>query len=170
MKHRKLGKTNFDVSELGYGAWGIGGSMWVGASDRESLAALRLAIDLGVNVIDTALVYGDGHSEELVGKVISGAARKVHVATKIPPKNRLWPARPGIGLEEVFPSDYMIRSTEQSLKNLGIETIDLLQFHVWNPEWTDCEEWRRAIEDLKSQGKVRTFGISINNHEPDSAL
>jgi aryl-alcohol dehydrogenase-like predicted oxidoreductase len=170
MKHRKLGKTDFDVSELGYGAWGIGGSMWIGASDNESLAALRLAIELGVNLIDTALVYGDGHSEQLVGKVVAESPRKVYVATKIPPKNRLWPARPGIGLEEVFPRDYMIRCTEQSLNNLGLDTIDLQQLHVWDPAWTECDEWRRGVEDLKSQGKVRTFGISINNHEPDSAL
>src|SRR3954466_4409589 len=100
MKHRKLGKTDFDVNELGYGAWGIGGTLWIGATDRESLAALGSAIEHGVNFIDTALAYGDGHSEELVGKAITGAPRKVFIATKVPPKNRLWPARPGIGLEE----------------------------------------------------------------------
>jgi aryl-alcohol dehydrogenase-like predicted oxidoreductase len=170
MKHRQLGRTNFEVSEIGYGAWGIGGTMWIGASDKESLAALHRAIELGVNFIDTALVYGDGHSEELVGKVASDAPRKVHVATKIPPKNRLWPAKPGIGIEEAFPRDYIIRSTEESLKNLRLEMIDLQQLHTWNPEWTDREEWRRAFEDLKTQGKVRSFGISINNHQPDSAL
>jgi aryl-alcohol dehydrogenase-like predicted oxidoreductase len=170
MKHRKLGKTDFTVSELGYGAWGIGGGMWIGASDRESLAALGRAIELGVNFIDTALVYGDGHSEELVCKAISQAPRKVYVATKIPPKNRLWPARPGIGIEEVFPRDYVMRSTEQSLKNLGVEVIDLQQLHVWNPEWIRGDEWRLAIEDLKRQGKVREFGVSINDHQPDSAI
>jgi aryl-alcohol dehydrogenase-like predicted oxidoreductase len=170
MKHRKLGKTGFDVSEVGYGAWGIGGSLWIGASDRHSLEALHLAIDRGINFIDTALVYGDGHSEELVGKAIAGAPRRVYVATKIPPKNRIWPARPGIGLEEAFPRDYMIQCTEQSLKNLGVEILDLQQLHVWNPDWLDREEWRRAIEDLKEQGKVRAFGISINDHQPDSAL
>jgi aryl-alcohol dehydrogenase-like predicted oxidoreductase len=170
MKHRKLGKTNFDVSELGYGAWGIGGTLWIGATDRESLAALRLAMECGVNFIDTALAYGDGHSEELVGKAIAEAPRKVFVATKVPPKNRLWPARPGIGIEEVFPRDYVMRCTEQSLQNLGVEIIDLQQLHVWNPEWIESDEWPRAIEDLKSQGKVRAFGISINDHQPDSAL
>src|ERR1700730_7380398 len=105
MKHRKLGRTNLDVSEVGYGAWGIGGTMWIGASDKESLAALHRAIDQGVNLIDTALVYGDGHSEQLVGKVVREAPRKVYVATKTPPKNRLWPARSGIGIGEVFPED-----------------------------------------------------------------
>jgi aryl-alcohol dehydrogenase-like predicted oxidoreductase len=170
MKHRRLGKSNLDVSELGYGAWGIGGSMWLGASDKESLAALRRAFELGVTFIDTALVYGEGHSEELIRRAVSEAPRNVRVATKIPPKNRLWPARPGIGIDEVFPCDYMMRSTEQSLKNLGLETIDLQQLHVWDPSWTSRDEWRRAFEDMKAQGKVRAVGLSLNNHEPDSAL
>ena len=112
MKYRDLGKAEFDVSEIGYGSWGIGGSMWIGASDKESLAALRYAIELGVNFIDTALVYGNGHSEELVGKVVHEATRKIHVATKVPPKNRLWPAPAGVGIEEAFPRDYIMRSTE----------------------------------------------------------
>jgi aryl-alcohol dehydrogenase-like predicted oxidoreductase len=170
MKHRKLGRTNFDVSEVGYGAWGIGGTMWMGASDRESLAALHHAIDLGVNFIDTALAYGNGHSEELVGRVIREAPYKIYVATKVPPKNLLWPARPGIGIEEAFPRDYVMRSTEKSLKNLGLEVIDLQQLHVWNPDWLDREEWRREMEDVKTQGKVRAVGISINDHQPDSAI
>jgi len=170
MKHRQLGKANFNVSEIGYGAWGIGGTMWIGASDKESLAALERAIQLGVNFIDTALVYGNGHSEELVGRVIAGSSQKVYVATKVPPKNRIWPAPPGVGIEEAFPRDYIVRSTEESLNNLGLDVIDLLQFHVWSPEWTGRDEWKRAFEDLKSQGKVRSFGISINNHQPDSAL
>lgn len=170
MKHRRLGKTNIGVSEIGFGAWGIGGTMWIGASDKDSLAALRHAIDLGVNFIDTALVYGDGHSEQLVGQVAATASRKVHVATKVPPKNRLWPARNGIGIDEVFPPDYITRSTEESLKNLKLDYIDVQQLHVWNPDWTDREEWRREIEDLKQQGKIRAFGISINDHQPDTAL
>ena len=97
-----------EVSEVGYGAWGIGGKQWLGGSDEESVAALERAIELGVNFIDTALAYGDGHSEELVGKVSKRAKKKVFIATKAPPKNRLWPARPLIGIEEVFPYDYII--------------------------------------------------------------
>jgi aryl-alcohol dehydrogenase-like predicted oxidoreductase len=170
MKHRKLGRTNFDVSEIGYGAWGIGGTMWVGASDKESLAALRHAIELGVNLIDTALVYGNGHSEELVGKVVAAAPKKVYIATKVPPKNRIWPAPLGVEIDEAFPRDYIVRCTEESLKNLGVETIDLQQLHVWSPEWLGRDEFPRAIEDLKAQGKVRAFGISINDHQPDTAL
>jgi aryl-alcohol dehydrogenase-like predicted oxidoreductase len=170
MKLRQLGRTKFEVSEIGFGAWGIGGSMWIGASDKESLAALTRAIELGVNFIDTALVYGDGHSEELVGRVVGDASHKIFVATKVPPKNRLWPAPPGVGIAEAFPRDYIVRSAEESLKNLRLDVIDLLQLHVWNPEWTSRDEWKCAFEDLKTQGKVRAVGISINNHDPDSAL
>ena len=170
MQHRRLGKTNFAVGQLGYGAWGIGGTMWVGASDKESLEALHLALEEGVDFIDTALAYGNGHSEELVGKALAAAPRKVFVATKVPPKNFVWPARPGIGIEEAFTREHIVRSTEQSLKNLGLETVDLQQLHVWNPEWLDRDEWRRGLEDIKAQGKAQAVGISINDHQPDSAL
>jgi aryl-alcohol dehydrogenase-like predicted oxidoreductase len=170
MKYRKLGRTNWQVSEVGYGAWGIGGAQWLGAADDESVAALRRSIELGLNFIDTALAYGDGHSEQLVGRVVRDAGRKIYVSTKVPPKNQLWPARPGIPIDDVFPYDYIMRSTETSLKNLGMETVDLQQLHVWNPEWIGRDEWRRAFEDLKRSGKVRAVGISINDHQPDSAL
>ena len=109
MKYRRLGRTGFEVSEIGYGAWGISGAQWLGALDEESLNALRLAISLGLNFIDTALAYGDGHSEQLVGKVIRETAHKIYVATKVPPKNRLWPARPGIPIQDVFPEQYIIQ-------------------------------------------------------------
>jgi aryl-alcohol dehydrogenase-like predicted oxidoreductase len=170
MKYRPLGRTGLKVSEVGFGAWGIGGKQWLGGNDAESLAALRLAIDLGLNFIDTALAYGDGHSEKLVGRIVRECGQPVYIATKVPPKNRLWPARPGVGIGDVFPYDYMIRCTEESLAHLGVETIDLQQLHVWNPEWTGRDEWRRAFEDLRKSGKVRFVGVSINDHQPDSAL
>lgn len=144
--------------------------MWLGGADHESLAALNKAIDGGVNLIDTAMAYGDGHSEKLVGRVIRERKERVYIATKVPPKNLLWPARPGIGIEEVFPYDYIIECTEQSLRNLHMESVDLQQLHVWNPSWIERDEWRRALEDLKKSGKVRFVGISINDHQPDSAL
>jgi aryl-alcohol dehydrogenase-like predicted oxidoreductase len=170
MRYRKLGRTNWEVSEIGYGAWGIGGKQWLGGSDQESTAALERAIELGLNFIDTALAYGDGHSEKLVGKVAKDAKKKLFIATKVPPQNRLWPARPLIGIEEVFPYNYIVECTEQSLKNLDIEQVDLQQLHVWNPEWIKSDDWRRAFEDLKKSGKVGAVGVSINDHQPDSAL
>ena len=170
MKYRTLGRAGFEVSEIGYGAWGISGAQWLGATDDESLAALRLAIERGVNFIDTALAYGEGHSEQLVGRAVRETAHKIYVATKVPPKNRLWPARRGIGIDAVFPESYIVSSAEQSLRNLGIETIDLLQLHVWNPEWNDREEWRCAFDKLKRAGKARAVGISLSEHRPDDAL
>jgi aryl-alcohol dehydrogenase-like predicted oxidoreductase len=167
MHWRTLGRTGIEVSEIGYGAWGIGGSQWRGASDDESTAALRRALDLGLNFIDTALAYGDGHSERLIGRIVPA---NIHIATKVPPRNRLWPARPGIGIDEVFPYDYVVRSTEESLRNLRRDSVDLQQLHVWNPEWIDSDQWRRAFEDLKKSGKAKNVGISINDHQPDSAL
>jgi aryl-alcohol dehydrogenase-like predicted oxidoreductase len=170
MVERRLGRTGFNVSEIGYGAWGIGGKQWLGGSDRDSLAALRKAIEMGVTFIDTALAYGEGHSEQLVGKAVADAGREIYVATKVPPKNLLWPARPGIGIEDVFPYQYIMDCTDQSLRNLRVDAIDLQQLHVWNPEWIDSDVWARAFEDLKASGKVRAVGISINDHQPDSAL
>jgi aryl-alcohol dehydrogenase-like predicted oxidoreductase len=170
MKYRKLGGSGRDVSEIGYGAWGIGGVQWLGGADDESLRAVHRAISLGLNFIDTALAYGDGHSERLVGRIVRESDRQLYVATKVPPKNQLWPARPGIDIDQVFPYDYVMQCTEQSLRNLGVEAVDLQQLHVWNPEWIDRDDWRRAFEDLKRSGKVRAVGVSINDHDPDSAL
>jgi aryl-alcohol dehydrogenase-like predicted oxidoreductase len=168
MRYRKLGKTNFEVSEIGFGAWGIGGKQWLGGDDNESLASLHRAIELGVNLIDTALAYGDGHSEQLVGRVVREAGRRIYVATKVPPKNRIWPARGS--LDEVFPYDYIIACAEESLRNLKLDAIDLLQLHVWSADWLARDEWRRALEDLKRSGKVRIVGISASEHDPDSVL
>jgi aryl-alcohol dehydrogenase-like predicted oxidoreductase len=169
MHHRKLGRTGIDVSEIGYGAWGIGQKQWIGASDTESLAALNRAVALGLTFVDTALAYGEGHSEKLVGRVIARHPH-VHVGTKIPPRNRIWPARSGVSIDEVFPYDYVMECTDASLRNLGVESVALQQFHVWNPEWLESDEWRRVVEELKKSGKARAVGISINDHQPDSAL
>jgi aryl-alcohol dehydrogenase-like predicted oxidoreductase len=170
MKYRTLGKTGFSVSDIGYGAWGIGGALWQGGNDDESLRALHRAIDLGVNFIDTALAYGNGHSEKLVGRVAREAKKRIYIATKVPPLNQEWPAKPGIGIEKVFPYEYIIRCTEDSLRHLQVDSIDLQQLHVWNPDWFHDDDWRRAFEELKTSGKVRAVGVSINDHQPDSAL
>src|SRR5450432_1769361 len=99
MHHRKFGKTGFEISEIGYGAWGIGASQWFGGNDGESLRALRTAIEKGVTFIDTALAYGEeGHSEKLVAQVVRDVGGRIYIATKVPPKNQIWPARPGIGI------------------------------------------------------------------------
>jgi aryl-alcohol dehydrogenase-like predicted oxidoreductase len=170
MNQRPLGRTGFQVSEIGYGAWGIGKSMWLGAQDDESLTALERAADLGVTLIDTALAYGDGHSEELVGQIVRDRDEPIVVATKIPPKNGRWPAPDGIDPDEAFPADYVRDCTERSLRNLGIDTIDVQQFHVWSDEWVGRGSWLDGIQALKSEGKIRAFDVSINDHQPSNAL
>ena len=170
MKYRPFGRTGINVSEIGYGAWGIGGAMWQGATDGESMRALHKAIDLGVNFVDTALVYGDGHSEGLVGRLVKERKERIYVSTKVPPKNGQWPAPKGVSLSETFPYAYIIKKTEQSLKNLNLDFVDIQQFHVWDDGWKDQAEWSDAISKLKEEGKIRHFGVSINDHQPENAL
>jgi aryl-alcohol dehydrogenase-like predicted oxidoreductase len=170
MNQRPLGRTGLQVSEIGYGAWGIGQSMWLGADDDESLRALDRAVDLGVTMIDTALAYGNGHSEELVGQVARERDEPIVVATKIPPKNMTWPAPAGIDPDEAFPADYVRQCTERSLRNLGLDTIDVQQFHVWSDDWVGRGSWLEGVEALKSEGKIRAFGVSINDHQAANAL
>jgi aryl-alcohol dehydrogenase-like predicted oxidoreductase len=170
MKYRTLGKTGLNVSEIGYGAWGIGKSSWIGANDDDSLRALHKSIDLGLTFIDTALGYGNGHSESLVGQVVRERSETIAVASKIPPKNFQWPARPGVPVEETFPAEHVIASTEMSLRNLGLDTIDVQQFHVWNDDWVDQGDWLEAVRKLKEQGKIRFFGVSINDHQPSNTI
>ena len=170
MNYRRLGRTGLEVSEVGYGAWGIGKDAWIGAEDDESLSALNRAIDLGLNFIDTALAYGEGHSERLVGQVVRDREETVYVATKIPPKNRIWPAPSGLHPDEVFPGDYVKECTETSMRNFGFEAIDVQQFHVWSDEWVGRGDWLEAVEELKGEGKIRFFGVSINDHQPGNAV
>jgi aryl-alcohol dehydrogenase-like predicted oxidoreductase len=170
VQYRKLGSTGIEVSEIGYGAWGIGGSQWGGADDDESIQALHRAIDLGLTFVDTALAYGGGRSERLVGQVVRERPETVYVATKVPPKNQLWPAPDGVPADEAFPAEHVRDCAERSRENLGLERIDLLQFHVWSDEWVGQGGWQDAIDQLRSEGTIRFFGISINDHQPANAL
>jgi len=170
MEYRPLGRTGLAVSAVGYGAWGIGGSLWIGADDEESVRVLNRAVDQGVNLIDTALGYGMGHSEVLVGRLVRERSETVYVATKVPPKNLLWPAVRGVPVAQCFPARHILYCAERSLKNLGVDRIDLLQLHTWQDDYLDEDGWRDALSELKQSGKVRFVGISVNDHEPASAL
>ncbi len=166
---RPFGRVGTPVAEVGFGTWGMGG--WSGSDDEASRAALRRGLDLGCNFLDTARAYGDGHSERLIRDVLAewkGPAP--FIATKIPPKNGRWPARPDYRLEDVFPADYIRRMTEDSLAHLGVSCLDLQQFHVWTDAWAADERWQRAVADLKAQGLVKAIGISINRWEPANAI
>jgi aryl-alcohol dehydrogenase-like predicted oxidoreductase len=169
MRYRRFGRLGWDVSQVGYGMWGMGG--WTGSDDRESLAALDRAVALGCNFFDTAFAYGDGHSERLLGETLRRhPGKRLYVATKVPPKNRCWPGKPETPARDVFPYDYVVDMTRQSLANLGVERIDLQQLHVWSDAWVEDDGWRRAASDLKWDGLVEGFGISVNRWEPTNVL
>lgn len=169
MHKRPLGRTGLSVTEIGYGAWGIGADMWKGAQDDESLLALRRYIELGGNFIDTAMGYGNGHSERLVGQVVREHPGTL-VATKISPQNMEWPAAPHTTAEQAYPGDWVIRCTEASLERLGLPAIDVQQLHVWNDAWLGQGDWQDAVAQLRRDGKIRHFGISINDHQPNNAV
>jgi aryl-alcohol dehydrogenase-like predicted oxidoreductase len=159
----------WQVAEVGYGMWGMGG--WTGSDDAESLSALDRAIELGCNFFDTAHAYGDGHSEKLLGETLRRhRARRLYVATKVPPKNRRWPGRAETPIADVFPYDYVLEMTKQSRQNLGVARIDLQQFHVWSDAWVADEGWQRAVRDMKREGLIEAFGISVNRWEPVNVL
>ena len=169
MNYRAFGRTGLSVSEVGYGLWGMGG--WTGSDDAESVAALHRSVELGCTFFDTALAYGDGKSEQLLGQVLpSHKDKNLVVATKVPPKNGKWPAKPEYALADVFPVDWVVACTERSLRNLGVERLDVQQFHVWTDEWAEQDEWMEAIQTLKKSGKVRAFGISINRWDPTNII
>jgi aryl-alcohol dehydrogenase-like predicted oxidoreductase len=169
MKYRRFGRTGWKVSEIGYGMWGLAG--WTGSDDKESERALDLSVELGCNFFDTAWGYGSGRSEQILGKLLKrNQGKKLYMATKIPPKNFKWPSRREFTLDNCFPPEHIIEYTEKSLKNLGVETVDLQQFHVWEDSWAIDERWQRAIEKLKQDGKITAIGISVNRWEPENCL
>jgi len=181
MKYRTLGKTNFKVSEIGCGTWQLANDpdFWVGADPEESMKSLHKFVELGGNFIDTAWIYGysekspDCHpSEELIGKFLkeSGKRDQIIVATKIPPKNMKWPAQKGVPISEVFPDDHIEKCVNDSLKSLGLKTLDLVQFHVWQDDFAKEEGWKNTIKKLTEAGKVKYWGISVNDYEPSNCL
>lgn len=169
MRQRSFGRTKWPIGEVGYGMWGMGG--WTGADDEESRRSLKQAVGLGCNFFDTAWAYGAGHSERLLGELLRATSgTRIYTASKIPPKNGKWPARTDYLLDDVFPADHIRAFTEKTLSNLGVPTIDLMQFHVWNDEWAEDQRWQRAITALKDEGLIRAIGISINRWEPSNGI
>jgi aryl-alcohol dehydrogenase-like predicted oxidoreductase len=169
MQYRKFGRTNWPVSEMGYGMWGLAG--WTGTDLAEVNRALDRAVALGCTFFDTAWGYGAGKSEQILGELLKRHSGKtLHYGTKIPPKNFKWPSKSHFKLENCFPHDHIVEYTEKSLKNLDVECMDLQQFHVWEDGWADQDEWKEAVVKLKKEGKVKSFGISVNRWEPDNVL
>ena len=169
MQYRNFGKLNWKVSEIGYGMWGMAG--WSGGEDKETEMALDRSVELGCNFFDTAYAYGAGKSENILANLLKRqSGKRLYTATKIPPKNHEWPSIKGSSIQDVFPAQHIIDYTERSLKNLGVETIDLQQFHVWEDAWSNEDEWKLAIEKLKKEGKIQGIGISVNRWEPNNCI
>lgn len=182
MQYRPLGKTELEVSEVGMGTWQLAGTPWgwTEPDEDESIRALHRFVELGGNFIDTAYVYGRADestspegkhtSEELIGKFLKETKEEIIIATKIPPKNRKWPAWRGVGISEVFPDDYIEEMVDASLKALDIETIDLMQFHVWQDDFVREDGWKNKIQKITQKGKVKFWGLSINDYQPSNCL
>lgn len=174
MKYRKLGRTGFEVSEMAHGLWGMSG--WSGSDDKESLAAMQLATDLGCNFFDTAWAYGQGKSDGLLGEILSrntapaNPRKGLYAASKIPPMNGKWPARSAYKYQDVFPAEHVFKYADLIRKKLQVDSIDLLQFHVWDDSWTDEPDFRSTVEKLKHDGIIRHFGLSLNRWEPENGL
>jgi aryl-alcohol dehydrogenase-like predicted oxidoreductase len=165
MQYRRFGKTDWMVSEIGYGMWGMGG--WTESDDAESLRSLQRSIDLGCNFFDTAWAYGSGHSEGLLGQAVrANPDKKLYTATKIPPKNFIWPSRREFTLDDCYPPDHIEEYVLRSLENTGLDCLDLIQFHTWEDSWMEDGRWVKKMDELRRQGLVQAIGISINRWEP----
>ena len=165
MKYRRFGRKGWMVSEIGYGMWGMAG--WSESDDSESAESLQLAVDLGCNFFDTAWNYGAGRSEALLGELVrNNPDKQLYTATKIPPKNFEYPSKPHATLEDTFPGDHIEEYIHSSLANAGLESFDLMQFHVWQDSWAKDDRWAKKIDEIKSQGLIKAVGISLNRWEP----
>ncbi len=169
MRYRKLGRTNFDVSEMGDGLWGMSG--WSGSDDKESLSSLQLAVDMGCNFFDTAWAYGEGKSDGLLGEIMQrNRGKRLYAASKVPPANDRWPAVPEYKYQDVFSPAHVFKFADLIRKQLRTDSIDVLQFHVWDDSWTDEPDFRSTVEKLKKDGIIRFFGLSINRWEPENGI
>ena len=165
MKYRKFGRTNWNISEIGYGMWGMAG--WTGSDDEESFNSLQTAADLGCNFFDTAWGYGSGKSESLLGQLVrANKGRKLYTATKMPPKNFKWPAKPEYSLNDCYPPDHIEEYVEKSLKNASLDFFDIMQFHTWEDVWLEDDRGIKKMIELKEQGLFHAIGISMNRWEP----
>ena len=170
MKYRKFGKTGWDVSEIGFGAWAIGGS-WGSQDDGESIKAMHKALDLGVNFIDTAAGYGNGRSERLIGQILKERkGEKIYVATKTPPSDGHWPPLPQERWEDRYSEKYLRENIETRLKNLGVEALDCLQLHTWTRAWNDDPQPLMLLRKFQKEGKIRAVGISTPEHDQNSVI
>jgi aryl-alcohol dehydrogenase-like predicted oxidoreductase len=173
MIYRKFGRSGLEVSDIAHGLWGMGG--WSGSDDSQSITALQLAVDLGCNFFDSAWAYGDGKSDGLLGKILAQNdatpnGKPLYAASKVPPKNQRWPAAAKYKYSDVFPPEHVFKYADMIRRQLGVETIDLLQFHVWSDSWTDDPDFGNTVDKLKQDGVISNFGLSLNRWEPENGI
>lgn len=169
MQYRQLGRTGLEVSAIGHGLWGM--SNWTGLDDAESRAALQHAVNLGCNFFDTAWAYGKGKSDRFLGELLrKNPGKRLYAASKVPPKNGRWPARAGDIIESTFSMDHVLEYTDRIAEALDTKTIDLLQYHVWSDVWADTDTFHRTVERLKTEKRIRFFGLSLNRWEPENGI
>jgi aryl-alcohol dehydrogenase-like predicted oxidoreductase len=169
MRYRRFGRVGWDVSEIGHGLWGMSG--WSGSEDRESLDSMRLSTSLGCNFFDTAWAYGNGHSDQLAGQILTEhSGSRLYVASKVPPKNGKWPALSEYAYRDVFPRDHVVEHAEKIRDALNVKRIDLLQFHVWSDAWTNEREFHSTLAELRERGLIEAFGLSLNRWEPENGI
>ncbi len=167
MQQRILGRTNLEISAIGHGLWGM--SNWTGSDDAESRAALQHAAHLGCNFFDTAWAYGKGKSDRFLGELLrANPGKRLHAASKVPPKNGKWPGSPADSIEATFPMDHVLEYADRICEALDTKTIDLLQYHVWSDAWAETDTFRKTVERLKSERRIRYFGLSLNRWEPEN--
>jgi len=171
MKSRTLGRTGFDVSEIAHGLWGMGS--WPDSDDQQSRKSLRLAVEQGCSFFDSAWAYGDGKADGLLGELLhadGNGSKRLYAASKIPPLNRRWPASPHDDYHDVFPPEHVFRYADLIRRKLQTDSIDLLQFHVWDDGWTGEKDFQETVATLKREGWVRAFGLSLNRWEPANGI
>lgn len=169
MRYRTFGRTGFSIADISYGLWGMSG--WSGSDDAQSLSSLQLSVDLGCNFFDTAWAYGAGKSDGLLGEILTqNSTKRLYAASKIPPANLKWPARPQYKYHDAFPPAHVMKHADMIRKKLRQDSIDLLQFHVWDDSWADEPDFRSTVEKLKRDGVIRYFGLSLNRWEPENGI
>jgi len=169
MKKRKFGNGGPEISEIGFGAWAIGGS-WGEQSDNDSLEALETALDSGVNFIDTAAGYGDGKSERIIGEFLKSRSEQVYVCTKTPPAPGKWPPSPYCKIEERYSEKYLRENVEERLSNLQMESLDVLLLHTWTRAWNDKPEALKTLQKMKAEGLIKQIGISTPEHDQNCVI
>jgi len=167
MKYRTFGKTGWNISEISFGGWALGGGMWGHQSDDDSIAALKRAVELGVNLIDTAAGYGNGRSEQVIAQALAGTRDRVYVVTKTPPLPGHWPPLPSETVEDRYPESHLRSNLEERLRNLKTDCIDVLLLHIWSRSWNRDPKPLRVLEKFKQEGKIRALGLSTPDHDQD---